>query len=200
MNSQQDILIVEDESRLRDLLLSAIPDMGFSARGARSAEEALDMMATCPAGIMILDLNLPGMSGLELLGVLHERWPETRVIIVTGYGDLAGAQKAIRLGVVDFLTKPTSLGDLERALDRARRQMPLPAVQTEPARVATTPRVSASVAPPQGSTLEDVERNHILAALDRNHGNRAATAAELGISVRTLYYRLAEFQRQGLLP
>jgi transcriptional regulator with PAS, ATPase and Fis domain len=50
------------------------------------------------------------------------------------------------------------------------------------------------------ATLEDVEREHILASLDRHRGNRAATATELGISVRTLYYRLAEFQRQGYLP
>lgn len=203
MNAQQhcpqpDVLVVEDEARLRELLLSAIPDMGFSVRGARSGEDALNMMASRPAGIVILDLNLPGMNGLEFFDLLHERWPGTRVVIMTGFGDLAAAQKAIRLGVADFLTKPASLGDLEAALELARRGCSAPT----PAPVASVPPE-----PPEGGgtpassmRLEEVERLHILAVLDRNSGNRAATAAELGISVRTLYYRLAEFQRQGLLP
>lgn len=194
------VLVVEDETRLREMLLKAVPDMGFPVTGTRTAEDALRLMAEEPRDIIILDLNLPCMDGLEFCEVVHQRWPQTRVIILTGFGDLAAAQKAIRLRVVDFLNKPASLGEIEAALERARRHRldqasaELEAPQ-EP--VEAEDEVTESE---QRTTLEDVEREHILAALDRNKGNRAATAAELGISVRTLYYRLAEFQRQGYLP
>lgn len=193
------VLIVEDETRLREMLLKAIPDMGFPVRGTRTAEDALRVMEQEPHEIVILDLNLPCMSGLEFCEILHTRWPQTRVIILTGFGDLAAAQKAIRLQVVDFLTKPASLGDIEASLERARRNWQQQATaELDSVRSEFEPDEEESDGEVR-ATLEDVEREHILAALDRNKGNRAATAAELGISVRTLYYRLAEFQRQGYL-
>lgn len=193
------VLVVEDETRLREMMLKAIPDMGFPVKGTRTAEEGLRIMEQEPQDVIVLDLNLPSMSGLEFCEIVHQRWPQTRVIILTGYGDLAAAQKAIRLQVVDFLSKPASLGDIEAALERARRhrQQQATAELGEPEEVIPDEEEGEPV---PAVTLEDVERNHILAALDRNKGNRAATATELGISVRTLYYRLAEFQRQGYLP
>jgi len=193
------VLVVEDETRLREMLLKAIPDMGFPVKGTRTAEDALRIMEQDPYEIVILDLNLPCMSGLEFCEAVHSRWPRTRVIILTGFGDLSTAQKAIRLQVVDFLTKPASLGDIEASLERARRNWQQQAA-AELESLVVEPEPDGEE--PDGevrATLEDVEREHILAALDRNKGNRAATATELGISVRTLYYRLAEFQRQGYL-
>jgi DNA-binding NtrC family response regulator len=142
---------------------------------------------------MLLDLNLPGMSGMELFGLLRQRWPQTQVVILTGFGDLEAAREAIRLDVVDFLTKPCSLGDLEVALDRARKRLGPPRPDVGPD-AGPDSIVSDNAGPP---TLDDIERQTILAALERHRGNRAATAAELGISLRTLYYRLAEYQRQG---
>jgi DNA-binding NtrC family response regulator len=187
------VLVVEDEARLRELLLRAIPQMGFAPAGARSAEEALRLMEKSPSPIMLLDLNLPGMSGMELFGLLRQRWPQTQVVILTGFGDLEAAREAIRLDVVDFLTKPCSLGDLEVALDRARKRLGPPRPDVGPD-AGPDSIVSDNAGPP---TLDDIERQTILAALERHRGNRAATAAELGISLRTLYYRLAEYQRQG---
>src|SRR5690606_1026295 len=179
------------ETRLREMLLKAIPDMGFPVKGTRTAEDALRIMEQDPYEIVILDLNLPCMSGLEFCEAVHNRWPRTRVIILTGFGDLSTAQKAIRLQVVDFLTKPASLGDIEASLERARRNWQQQAA-AELESLVVEPEPDGEE--PDGevrATLEDVEREHILAALDRNKGNRAATATELGISVRTLYYRLA---------
>jgi len=195
------VLVVEDETRLREMLLKAIPDMGFPVKGTRTAEDALRIMEQEQCEIIILDLNLPCMDGLEFCEVVHQRWPQTRVIILTGFGDLAAAQKAIRLEVVDFLTKPASLGDIEASLERARRNRQQQASAELDATPELEPEPEGEEPDPTGrATLEDIEREHILAALDRNRGNRAATAAELGISVRTLSYRLAEFQRQGYLP
>ncbi len=76
-------------------------------------------MEAAPADIVLLDLNLPGMTGMDFFRKLRDRWPITQVIILTGFGDLESAREAIRLDVVDFLTKPCHLGELEQALDRA---------------------------------------------------------------------------------
>jgi DNA-binding NtrC family response regulator len=190
---------------MRDLLSRAIASWDFVTACAKSGEEALRSMDAEPSRIVLLDLNLPAMSGIQAFEQIRSRWPETRVIILTGFGDLDAAKQAIHLDVVEFLTKPCHLGDLERALDRARRQIeeaePLPTVQgaggdDEPE--ARAPMIVPEPAPPgSGVTLDEVERQHILAALARNQGNRAATATELGISLRTLYYRLNEYQKQG---
>jgi DNA-binding NtrC family response regulator len=180
------VLIIDDEPKLREILVQAVGSWGFETAGARSAEEALRRMETDPADISILDLNLPSMAGMELFEKLRSRWPNHQVIVLTGFGDLASARSAIQLDVVDFLTKPCRLGELERALDRARRRLvvePREVVEETPAEEPTT--------------LEAVERQHILTTLRRQNGNRTATAAELGISRRTLQYKLVDYARQG---
>jgi len=193
------VLVVEDEPRMRDVLLRALEGWGFSASAARTGEEALRMMHFEPRAIVILDLNLPGMDGMECFEQIRQRWPQTQVIILTGFGDLEAARKAIHLDVVEFLTKPCHLGELETALSRARKRLseilpeaPEPFEEEDEQQPPEPP-------PPAGpsATLEEIERQHILATLARNRGNRAATAAELGISLRTLYYRLSEYEKQG---
>jgi DNA-binding NtrC family response regulator len=196
----RDVLIVEDETRLREMLTRAVREMGFTPAAASTAEAALREAENRTFDILILDLNLPGMSGLDMLERLRPNQPDLQVIILTGFGDLEAARQAIRLDVVDFLTKPCALGTLEEALDRARRrrfkntelESPLP---EEPARFEPPP-------PPQDGhmSLEELEQRHILAVLEKNNGNRTATATELGISVRKLYYRIGQYQKQGLLP
>lgn len=214
------VLVVEDEQRLREMLLRAMPDMGFVAEGVGSAEQALKMLKETPRHVLVLDLNLPGMSGLDLLEIVREDWPKIQAIVLTGFGDLEAARQAIHLDVVEFLTKPCTLGDLERALERARRRL-MPEPGKGPAQMefgspedVEKPRQmpeagddhpnvfheaeeSAEQTSPSEEKLADIERKHILDALEKNGGNRAATARQLGISVRTLYYRLDEYRAQG---
>jgi DNA-binding NtrC family response regulator len=184
------------------MLARAVTSMEFTGTAVSSAEHALAALEHTPFDIVLSDLNLPGMQGLEMCERIRQRWPATQLVILTGYGSLDAAKAAIRLEVADFLTKPTSLGDLEAALNRAlRRRMsnmttrPVPSIDLEEPDHALHP--SAGVEPPR--TLQDLEREHVLAALARHDGNREATAEELGISVRTLYYRLKEYARLGLL-
>jgi DNA-binding NtrC family response regulator len=185
------VLVIEDEPRLRDVLVSGVREIGFPARGARSGEEALRLLEQEAYDILLVDLNLPGIHGLELVEQVRLRRSGTSFIILTGYGDLEAARQAIRLDVTDFLTKPTSLGELEKALHRAWSRLPgVPEPKSAP---PSTPRTQT--ASPQ--TLEEIERDQILAALERHNGNRAAVAAELGISVRTLYYKLAAIDRDS---
>jgi len=187
------VLLVEDEPRLRQFLIEEIAQMGFVAGGAGSAEEARRLMDTNPADILLLDLQLPGMGGMEFFRIVRQRWAETAVIVLTGYGALEMARQAIHLDVVDFLTKPCPLGELEAALDRAaRRQRGLPfgvaATSPEPCHNSSADAV----------TLSQHEQQVILDTLRRLGGNRSATAAELGISRRTLQYRLAEYKNRGI--
>lgn len=214
--------MVEDEGRLREMLASAIVKMGFEVTTAATAETAVRLAKQKGFDIVVLDLNLPGESGLELLerirrGGVSDRDRNVQAIILTGFGDLAAARKAIHLDVVEFLTKPCSLGDLETALGRAfgRRRSQSVEMGSGPAAFATEKRaeepkgqgtsdskgVSASgvSASTSATALEDIEREHILGTLEKHQGNRAATASELGISLRKLYYRLNEYQRKGQL-
>lgn len=186
------ILIVEDESRMRELLHRAITSWGLRATVVRGGEDALKQMETEEAHIVILDLNLPGMTGMELFEKVRQNWPDCQVIVLTGFGDLESARKAIHLGVVEFLTKPCHLGELEVAIDRAKRKLVEAAEQAAAEEFPEEPEDATGA-----KTLQEVERDHILAALARNNGNRSATASELGISLRTLYYRLNEYQQQG---
>src|SRR6201999_2245669 len=111
------------------------------------AEAAIRIFESRPVDIAIVDLNLPGMGGMELIEIAHRRWPDTQPIVLTGFGDLQSAKRAMRIDVVDFLTKPCALGDLEIALERARqrRMAKLPSLPTlpdppaEPARSVLTP-------------------------------------------------------------
>ena len=197
----REVLIVEDEMRLREMLHRAVREMGFNPTVAHTGEAALREADRHQFDIAIIDLNLPGMSGLAMLERMRESQPDVQAIVLTGFGDLDAARAAIRLDVVDFLTKPCALGALEESLDRARRRRfkvtePEPHIDPQPA------QFSVASEPQRGErlSLEELEQRHILAVLEKNDGNRTATAAELGISVRKLYYRIGQYQKQGLLP
>jgi len=202
------VLLVEDESRLREMLTRAIHEMGFVPTAAPQAEAALRLLEQRGErgfDILIVDLNLPGLGGMELLEQARSRWPLTQAIVLTGFGDLEAAKQAIRLDVVDFLSKPCPLGELEVALDRARNRR-LKAAGVDPASVASAKESAGPTGDDEPAetaaapSLEELEQRHILAVLEKNHGNRTATASELGISLRKLYYRLGQYQKQGLIP
>lgn len=212
----RDVLVVEDELRIRNMLSRALKEMGFQATLAPSAEAALRAISQQAFDILILDLNLPGMSGMDFLEAMRKKHPDIQVIILTGFGDLESAKRAIHLDVVEFLTKPCGLGNLEVALDRARKRRkgqivgdatasaePMRQFESEPDRQPMTAHGAATLAAPadeSGRSLEDLEERHILSVLKKHNGNRAATAADLGISLRKLYYRLGEYHKKGLIP
>ena len=203
------VLIVEDEQRLRDLLLRSLTNWGFEATAARSAEEAMRSVDARPPDIVLLDLNLPGMDGLEFFTSLRRKRPEVQGIVLTGFATVEAAKQAVHMDMVEFLTKPCHLGEVEQALDRAVRRIapPDPPVLPDITTAGRNPEgfsarggesgdeAEGADGPPR--TLEEVEREHILNTLQRHDGNRTATAAELGISRRTLYYKLTEYQKQG---
>src|SRR2546430_425983 len=116
------VIVVEDEARVRNMLSAALAQMGFDATFVSSSEAATKTIAQNTFDIMILDLNLSGMGGIEFLQSLRRKDQNIQVIILTGFGNLEAAKTAIHLDVVEFLTKPCKLGELEIALDRARKR------------------------------------------------------------------------------
>ncbi|HZN64707.1 MAG TPA: response regulator [Tepidisphaeraceae bacterium] len=195
------MLIVEDEQRMRDLLLRSLTNWGFEATAARSAEEAMRTTESAPPDIVLLDLNLPGMDGMQFFQTLRQKRPQVQGIVLTGFASIEAAKQAIHMDMVEFLTKPCHLGEVEQALDRAMRRIapPEPPIVPDPSLAGLNDDGEAGEASAgaPNKTLEEVERQHILSTLSRNGGNRTATAAELGISRRTLYYKLTEYQKQG---
>lgn len=185
------VLVVDDEPRMRELLVRALSQWGFSVSSARSGEEALRLAETSGPEIVVLDLNLPGMDGLDCFKRLKAKFSRVQGIVLTGFASVESAREAVHLELVEFLTKPCHLGELEKALDRAMRRL-MPAKESAAVAAPDLPVTGGA-----GVTLDEMERDHILAVLERNEGNRTAAAAALGISRRTLYYKLEEYQKQG---
>jgi DNA-binding NtrC family response regulator len=199
------VLIVEDEQHLREMLHTSLTEMGLRPTAAGSAEAAMRLINQHFFAMALIDLNLPGMGGLELCETLHQQRPHIQTIILTGFGDLESARQAIRLEVVDFLTKPCGMDDLEHALNRARLRWldrwsgEATTATPEPSPIAQSRWAAPTTDPRSMRSMEEMERELILASLARHNGNRQAAAGDLGISVRKLYYRLQQYQRQGLL-
>ena len=206
LSAGNEVLVVEDEVRVRDMLSRALKEMGFHSTLSPTAEAAFKLLGERSFDIVILDLNLPGMDGMEFLKRLRERSNNAEVIILTGFGSLEAARAAIHLDVVDFITKPYALGTLETALDRARKRIRARNIGQGIEGVVFEGEAAAPARPPAfnetsagGEALEETERKQILRILQKHGGNRAATANELGISLRKLYYRLGEYERKGLM-
>jgi DNA-binding response OmpR family regulator len=113
------VLIVDDEANIREGLRAVLGKAGHKIRSAESAETALRELTAQPAEAVILDIQMPGMSGIELLAIIKERWPHTAVILLTGQGTLETAMTAVRQNAFDYLLKPAQPEAIRDALARA---------------------------------------------------------------------------------
>lgn len=114
-----DLLIVDDETDFRESATRYFERIGFRVDSAEDGEEALNVTTNKNFDVVILDIHMPGMSGIEVLKKLMERDPPPKVIMLTGGGTIENAVESIKLGAYDFLTKPTKLEDLARLVQRA---------------------------------------------------------------------------------
>jgi DNA-binding NtrC family response regulator len=115
------VLIVEDEDATRNLCRDVVIDAGLHARMAATTEEALDILEQHPVDIVITDLRIPQMGGLELLKHVREVYPQTAVMVLTQYGTIESAVEATRMGAADYVTKPFHIPELRGKLDRVVR-------------------------------------------------------------------------------
>jgi len=113
------ILIVEDDETLRNVMQLQLKKLGYEAAVAPNAEQAIDILQKSPQNLIITDLNLPGISGLELLKRVRSEYPDTAAIVMTAYGTIQSAVEAMRSGAYDYITKPVEPYDLRALVSRA---------------------------------------------------------------------------------
>jgi two-component system, OmpR family, phosphate regulon sensor histidine kinase PhoR len=113
------VLIVDDESRIRNVCSKMLLQEGYDVAQAENAEAGLAMVALRHFDIILLDLLMPGMSGMEALGRIRALHPDTLVIVITGYATLEHAVDAMKNGAFDFVSKPFSPTDLRLVLTKA---------------------------------------------------------------------------------
>lgn len=116
---QPNVLIVDDEDRIRHVCSKMLTQEGYDVAQAEHAEAGLAMVAERHFDIILLDLLMPGMSGLEALGRIRKSHPDTVVIVITGYATLDHAVDAMKNGAFDFLSKPFSPQDLRLVVTKA---------------------------------------------------------------------------------
>jgi len=121
-NANQRILIVEDEVAMCELLTSFFSEKGYEVVTAQDGEQASLRLEEHDYALVITDIKLPGMSGLELLARIRVDWPEVSVVIMTAFSSISSAVEAMKLGAEDYIQKPFQLDELaitvEKALER----------------------------------------------------------------------------------
>ncbi|GJM27331.1 MAG: sigma-54-dependent Fis family transcriptional regulator [Phycisphaerae bacterium] len=119
------IFVVDDDQIILESLQEMLSLEGYDVAGATGLSSALTSLEQAPADVVISDINLSGGDGFELLQVIRKRWPETVVIMITGYGTIESAVEAIKMGAYDYLTKPIIDDELRLVVERALSQQSL---------------------------------------------------------------------------
>ncbi len=127
MDKMRKVLVVDDEEIVRLSHMRTLADQSCNVEAARGAEEALEKMQKEPADVVLMDLRMPGMDGLAALKTIKERWPETEVVIITGYPSVYTAREAVRLGAFDYLVKPVDPDGVVAVANGAMAQRVAPA-------------------------------------------------------------------------
>jgi two-component system response regulator PilR (NtrC family) len=112
------VLVVDDDDTIRDTLYELLAEE-YVCQTAETAEKAFARLEADAYDVVLTDISMPGLSGLELLGHIRQKFPDTPVIIISGIGDQEHAQGLIKLGAFDFLLKPFSLEVVEKSVKRA---------------------------------------------------------------------------------
>ncbi len=112
------ILVVDDDDTIRDTLYELLSEE-YLCQTAETAEKAFARLEADSYDVVLTDISMPGLSGLELLGHIRQKFPNTPVIMISGIGDQDHAQGLIKLGAFDFLLKPFSLDVVEKSVKRA---------------------------------------------------------------------------------
>jgi len=121
--SEKRILVVDDEKQIRDLYSQAFTRAGYEVTTAESAEDALEIFKKEQFWVLFLDLNLPGMNGVDLCREIRKQYPMSIAYAVTGYASLFELSDCRDAGFEDYFTKPASLSDLLEAAEYAFKKL-----------------------------------------------------------------------------
>lgn len=167
------LMLVDDDSDLRDVLARALTRRGFNVTPAASAEQAIALARPAPPEYAVVDLKMPGASGLELIRALVALDEQTRIVVLTGYASVATAVEAIKLGAIHYLAKPANADEIVLALGRSTGDASVP--------LADTPL-----------SVNRLEWEHIQKVLAEHDGNISSTARALNMHRRTLQRKLSK--------
>ena len=169
------ILIVDDDIAFCDALHTSFLKRGYAVTMAHNVDAAVECTKTSDVQWALVDLNMPGASGLELIPKLLALNPHTRIVVLTGYATITTAVEAIKLGAHHYLSKPVTTEEIIAAFHRQAGDPKTP--------VAT-----------ETLSLDHAEREHILTVFERNHRNVSAAARELNVHRRTLQRKLSKLK------
>ena len=215
------VLVVDDERSITDLLYEDLIEEGYNCITAATGEEALNILPKYCINVVLLDLGLPGMSGMDVLKEAKAKHPEVAVIVVTGAGDAQTAVEAMKTGAADYITKPFQLerlnSSLEATIGAENTQNSRPAPKEDDAETADEAvdwtRLLDSIAKGVETklhsftghviTLTVIERTISLARkleIPDDHIEKWADYRRQGIEMTRALDNLTEKMRQGLLP
>jgi two-component system response regulator RegA len=173
VRSNRGVLLVEDDDTFRAVLSRALSRRGYRVCEATSAEQAAEVAAAESPHYAVVDLKLPGDSGLSAVTALKARLPRIRILVLTGYASVATAVEAIKLGAVHYLAKPADADQILEALHRDEGDAAIPVKAGSP-------------------SLARLEWEHIQRVLAEHNGNISATARTLRMHRRTLQRKLTK--------
>jgi signal transduction histidine kinase len=122
-DDDKNVLLVDDEGDIRDVVSMTLMDMGYRVRTAENGEEALALYRQAPAPVVLSDIKMPVLDGIELLRHIKRINSETEVIMITGHGDMQLAIMSLKYEASDFITKPINVDALEMALQRVHERI-----------------------------------------------------------------------------
>ena len=170
------MLLVDDDATLRERLATALRARGFEVRTAADHAQGLALARAESPEFAVVDLRMPGPSGLELIRDLKAIDPETRIVVLTGYGSIATTIDAMRLGAVHYLQKPADVDEILAAFQRGQ-----------------SPPLQAAATDFEVPSLDRVRWEHISRVLADCAGNVSEAARKLGIHRRSLQRILQKY-------
>lgn len=172
MNPDHQVMLVDDDVVFRERMARALRARGFTVETAGDGASAIARAREVDIDGALIDLAMPGLPGLDVVRELHGLQPRARLVVLTGFGSIASALKAVRCGASDYLTKP---------------------VDADQTAAALLGQANSRVRPTAVPTLDRVEWEHIQRVLAETGGNITESARLLGLDRRSLQRKLARF-------
>ena len=176
-SGEKRVLIVDDDAPLRNRLARAMEQRGFSTIVAASVGEGIELGSANPPAYAVVDLRLEDGNGMEVVQALRNARADIRIVILTGYGNIATAVRAIKAGAVDYLTKPVDADTVAAALLETDRPLPPP--------------------PEEPMSADRVRWEHIQRVFEQCDRNVSETARRLKMHRRTLQRILNKHAPRG---
>ena len=171
MTATHEILLVDDDEAFRDALARALERRDFTIHKAHDLDSAINLASRHEPGLGIIDLCIGDESGLQVIEALTSRYPEIRLVVLTGFASITTAVEAIKLGAKHYLTKPADVDSIIDALYHDKGNADIDAAQ-------------------QPMSVKRLEWEHIQKVLAEHDGNISAAARALGMHRRTLQRKL----------